>query len=705
MSLGVLWAILNRHRWFMAVWVLLIVGISAFFIFNLQPRYRATALVTLDTRPIRFAEVSAPVSQLSAPMDASLVRTEVELLGSDSIARQVVGDLHLVDSPEFRSSPSLFEQAMIAIGLRPSESDAPPKPEEIFERTVATYRGRLGVFTDGRSYVISVSFEASDRQLAARIANRHVEAYIRRQREMKDQALANATSWLDREVASLSERVRQWTQAIQTYREDHRLFNVDAARGSNSVAQQQLAEALVELTRARADLVARQARLQQARDPARSMSIPEIVTSPVIARMREQELTARQRLAEVAGMSGPNHPFAVPLREEIAETRRQIDAERTAILRSIASEATIAQTREAELSQLVSNLESRLAQSERDSAGLRDLEREASATRSLYESLLARQKQVATQVGIQQADAQLSSRAVPPQLPSFPNKKLFLAVSFIVAAGTGSVLSLLLDGRRKGFGTIEETEAAIGLPVLAALPRSPRGPLALANQVAYEPGSLAAEAVQRLRSMLAMRQGGLPAVLSVTSALPGEGKTSVALALGRSLASSGFRVLLIEADLRQGKLAATLFRHRIKFGTSDVLTDRVGLEQAVQLDPVSSLHILAAKGDAVVPQDLLTPARLQPVLSAARARYDHVILETAPFNAVADAIIVGRSVDETLLVVRAETTPAAAVTSLIRSFRGAHLPIAGLVLNAADPRHAGLIGYPRQVPRLSHSRT
>jgi capsular exopolysaccharide synthesis family protein len=704
MSLGALWSVLWRHRWFMAMWMLLLVAVSAVFIFSLQPRYRATALVTLDTRQIRFAEVSTPVSQLSTPMDSSYVRTEVEVLASDSIARQVVTELNLAENEEFASEPSLMHRAMAALGLRQADSDEPPSPEQLIHRTVAAYRSRLTVFSDARSYVITVSFDAADRDFAAFIANRHVETYIARQRATKDQALASATSWLDREVAALSERVRQWEQAVQAYRESHGLFMIDSGRGANSVAQQQLAEALVELTRARADLAIKQARLQQARDPSRSSSIPEIVGSTVIARMREQEMSARQRLAELAGMSGPNHPFAVPLREQIAESRRQIEAERTAILGSIAAEAAIAQTREAELRQIISRLEERLAESERDAAGLRDIEREAAATRSLYESLLARQKQVATQVGIQQADAQLSSRAVPPLVPTFPNKKLFLAVAIVVSGVSGGVLSLLLDQRRKGFGTIEETEMEMGLPVLAALPRAPRGPLALAGQVVSDPRSLAAEAVHRLRSMLGTRQGGMPAVLSVTSALPGEGKTSVALALGRSLAGSGFRVLLIDADLRQGRLAQVLFRQQPEFSTSDVLEGEVPLALAVVRDPASSLRILAAKGDAVAPQDLLVPARLEPLIAEARMKYDHIIIDTAPFSAVADAMVVGRVADETLLVLRAETTPASAAASLIKAFRTARLPLAGLVLNAADPRNAGLIGYPRTVLKISQSR-
>lgn len=701
MSAGLLAQVLWRHRWFMAAWILVVCGLSAAWILQLVPQYRATALVTLDTRQISFADVSAPVSQLRTQMDASFVRTEVEILASDAIAREVVADLGLDRSAEFLPPPSPVQVLVSRLGLA-GRREA-PSAGEAMEQTVAAYRRRLTVFSDGRSYVISLFFEAPDRELAARVVNRHAEIYIARQRQAKDQALAAATSWLDREVATLSERVRGWEQRIQAFREDHRLFTVQGAGGGGSPAQQQLGEALGELTRARADLATKNARLQQAREAARGAGVPEIVNSPTLARMREQEAVARQRLAELAGMSGAGNPAAAPMREELAETRRQIEAERALILRSIVAEAAIAETRATEIARLVSGLEERLATAERDKATLQGIEREAAATRLLYESLLTRQKQVATQVGVQQADAQLSSPAVPPLIAAFPNKKLFLAVSLVGAGASAAVIALALDRRRRGFESVEATEAGLGLPVLAALPRTGRRPLSLADDVANRPASLAAEAVHRLRSMLATREQGIARVMAVTSALPGEGKTSVALALARSLAISGFRVLLVEADLRRTTLGPLLGRREDGVGAAAVLSGRVALLDAVNDDPLTSVRVLTAEGGIARPQDLLAARCLQPVLAEALVHFDHVIIDTPPVSAVADALVVGRLVEETIFVARAEVTPAAAIGTAVRALRAARLPIAGFVLNASDPRRAGLIAYPGQARRLSRT--
>ena len=712
MSIGMVLQSIWRHRFFMLVWLALVVGLSSLVIFNLQASYRSTALVALDTRQIRFTEVSATLANPSAPMDSNVVRTEVEILNSDAVAREVVKDLDLVNDPEFLPQPSLLTRItsripFLATILPAAEEEKPVDADTRLAQVVNAYRNRLTVFNDGRSYVISVSFEASTPADAARIANRHAEVYIARQRAVKDQALASATSWLDREVATLSDRLSQSERAIQAYRERNGLLSLGGGAGSGSragstLAQQQLADVAAQLAQARADLASREARLRQSRDPSTAGSVTEVVNSDALSRLRDAEVQARARLAEVAGQAGANHPTAQPLRAQIAEIQRMIGTEQARIQRSLANEATIARTRVAELTQTVQNLQSQLATSERSGAELMGLEREASATRALYESLLSRQKQVATQVGIQQADAILTSRATPALFPAFPNKKMFLGVAILVAVATGAMVALLLDRRRKGFETVEETEAEIGVPVLAALPRPARRNMTLANEVADHPRSIGAEAVRTLRSMLATREGGIPPVLAVTSSLPAEGKTSVALSLARSLASSGFQVLLIEADFRRGNLARTLFKKPVDVGAIAVLEQRVSLVQATREDPSSPLHVLASEGTNATPQDLLEPSRLRPLIVAARSTYDYVIVDTPPVAAVSDALLIGRSVDETLLVVRAGSTPSAAVAATVKAFRTARLPIAGFVLNATDPKRTGPTGYPSTQLSLSY---
>ena len=715
-TLSDLMRIVWRYRWPAAALTGVVFLLSLLLVLQLNPRYRATALVAIDTRQIQFSDVSAVVSAPVNAADPMISRSEVSILESEELTRAVVRDLGLDTLDEFAPrKPLLADLRNTVADLLGWQERAPASDvqDPRFEAAVEAYRKALTVFNDGRSFVIAVSFQSRDRALAARVANRHAEIYIERQRAAKDRALLSATQWLGREVDGLSQRLRAAEAAVQLYREENRLFSA----GGTSLIQQQLTEANAELARVRSDLMLREARLRRAMiNPAEAIASTEVVASDALSRLRDQELVARRRLAELeatldrgrlsARIEDRNNPGLAQLRAGLAAIQGLIAEETGKIVRSLSSEAEIARLREVDARTSLAHIETLAASEARSEAGARDLEREAVALRSLYESLLARQKQVATQVGIQQPDAQIASRAAEPFNAAFPNRPLFLLVALGVAMMLGTALALLLNRRRTGVETIDELEAATGTGAIAWLPRlkgrtARRTPLALAAQAASEPRSLAAEAVRTLRTALAARGGGTPRVLAVTSSLPGEGKTSVSLALARSLAASGLHVLLVDADLRRGALARSLWGRDVDRGTVAVLAGRAQLAEVAKSDPVNpALQVLAAEpgGGPVdqaigAPADLLEAGRLQNLLRTARGAYDAVVVDTPPLGRVADALLIGRAVDTTLVVVRAENTPMQAVTTTLRALAEAGVAVAGLALNAADPRRGGREAY------------
>ncbi|MDX1542042.1 MAG: polysaccharide biosynthesis tyrosine autokinase, partial [Geminicoccaceae bacterium] len=526
----------------------------------------------------------------------------------------------------------------------------------------------------------------------ATIANRHASTYLELQRESKRSSLAEAMDWLDREVDELASRVREAEAAVQAYREENKLF-----ASSTPVVQQQLAEISAQLALARAGLVEREARLRQAREAVDGSVAAEILQSDTITGLRQQELEASRRLADARGDMGERHPTIIKLRSELADVRQMIDREEEKIVQSLVGEAEIARQREADLARSVARFESELAESERAGAELRDLERQADAVRSLYESLLGQQEEVATQIGIPQADAKLVSPATAPRSPSYPRRDLLFAIALIAAGVSGGGLALALDRRRSGFESIGEVEAATGLRRVVAVPgvRQPfkRASMALPHRVAVEPRSAAAEAVRTLRATLAMQGNRITNLLAVTSSLPGEGKTSVALSLGRSLALSGASVLLIEADLRRHRLARYSRGIHARPGIVRVLEDDLPIEDAVVKDRATSLDLLPAEGGARSPQDLLGPDRFGRLIREAAAIYDYVIVDTPPIGAVSDALLIGRLVSAMLLVVRAGSTTRATVQGTIRTMADLGLPLAGIVLNAASPRRSSAYRY------------
>ncbi|MCO6418403.1 polysaccharide biosynthesis tyrosine autokinase [Siccirubricoccus sp. KC 17139] len=704
-------AALRRSRLLLLAWVLVTFGLAAAAILQLSPRYRASALVLLDMRELNLGDVRGPLIGPTASLDSTIVRSQVELLGSEELARRVVADLGLVDNPEFRPRVSrkemllnhgldLLRRAEDALRL-PAEwrllpPAPPPTPTSLAERTayaVDLYRNNLSVFNDGRSFAITVGFQSADPELAARIANRHVALYVEEQRRAKREALSVAGTWLTEEVEEQAGRLREAERALQEYRERNNLF---APRGVSIVAQE-LSEVNNQLAAARADLAAKEARLRSAQTARLQSgggdSELAVISSDTISRLREAEATARRRASEAASRLGSRHPEVLATRAEVAEVQSKIAEEVQKIMRVQASEAAIARVRVQELQRSVAQLEQRMAENERAETGARDLERVATATRTLYENLLVRQKQFAAQEGIQRADARMISPAGVPLRPSFPNVPLFLAAAFLASAGSGVGVALLRERLRSRITSLEEAAELVGAPALGTLPRSPlRSPMH--RRVVERPKSAIAEAMRTLRSALALQQRNLEILapgartLALTSALPGEGKTTIALSMARSMAVSGLSVLLIDADLRKPKVARLIWgRPPSEPGLAAAIEHELPLDAVVLTDHATPLKVIHASDRAPIapPQDVLAAPGMRRLLNEARQAFDYVIIDTPPAALVTDAAVVGGQVEGVMLISRWNRTPVAALRAAARNLATAQVKLLGVVLNDADP--------------------
>lgn len=703
---------LRRSRGWVLLWIVGGFTLACAGIFSLEPRYRATALIMLDNRELNLGAGGAVLSNPLVTIDSSIARGEVEVLGSESLARRVVADMGLAELHDAARKPSLVARLMAGLGdalewleertglptagLIPAGQPTVPEQSEAARVTSAidAYRRNLSVYNDGRSYVITVSMQSTDPELAARLVNLHAEVYIENQLRTKNDALLTASTLLGREVEALAERLREAERAVQSYREQKGLF---APRGV-TVSAQQLADVNGQLALARADVAQKEARMRSAqaatqRGGGDSASESEVTSSQTIIRLQEQESAARQREADLAASLSERHPRLLAARASVLGIQRKIAEEVQKTTRSLASDAGIAREREAQLQRSVVQLEQRMTETERSESGARDLERVAAATRSLYETLLARQKQLATQEGSQRADARLVSPATPPSTPSYPNKSLFLAVALMATVGSGVGLAVLRDRLRPLVASLEEAASFTGLRGLGVIPHTPRRS-PMHRRVIERPKSAVAEAVRALRGVLIVsgarpgRPAG-PRVLAVTSALPSEGKTTVAVSLARSMASSGLSVLLIDADLRHPTVAHLIWnRTTIDRGLATAVSERLALDEVVQSDERSSLRVLPAENPPglAAPQDLLGSESMADLIQLALETYDCIVIDTPPIGVVTDAATVATMSDAVIMVTRWQKTPVAALRSSVALLRAARAPLAGVVLNDADPR-------------------
>jgi capsular exopolysaccharide synthesis family protein len=519
--------------------------------------------------------------------------------------------------------------------------------------------------------------------------------------EVKFEATQRANDWLNTRVSDLRENVRVAEQAAQAYREQNQLIQTQAG---GSVSEQQLAQLNNQLIEARTELARAEARVSQVRaigdQEELANSLLEVLSSPLIQRLKEQQAEVQRRRAELATRYGPKHPRMINIEAELTDVADKIETEIGRVVAGIRSEAEIAAIRVEALEKNLSALKKENFEASRAQVQLRELEREAQASRVLLETFLARFKETTSQEGLQQADARIISRADVPTIPSFPKKKLSLLLVIFASASIGVGLVFLLEALDNGYRNFDQLRQDLKLRGLGMIPLVGRSKLKNQRPEEYltsKPTSSFAEAHRNIHASLMFSglENKEKKVLTITSSVPGEGKSTASLCMGQILGRTGLKVLIVEADLRRPVLRHRLSIDSRKYASlNDVLEPvddtQAGLE--IYTDPTSGVQFLwGDKHDD--PQRLFTSEKFTQFVRDARDRYDLVLIDTPPVMAVSDVMVISRQTDALLFVVQWEKTARTIVKSAVEQLRHTSTSIAGVVLTQVDvQRHQGY-GY------------
>lgn len=707
---GVLW----RGKYLIAFVILLLLVPTILYLQQVTPLYTAAAEVLIEASETGDTLLDRTNPYRPRLNEASVI-TESEVLTSTPLAQRVIDKLGLDRDPEYNlklRKPTAFGEFMrTATSLewlpeewRPAQEAAVPLSLDAQEkmdraRIIQRFLSRVDVRASRRSYVITVAVTAENREKAARIANTLAELYILDRLEAGFEETRRVTGWLSERLEGLRRDVAVAEAAVEQYRAANNLRRGSERAGT--INEQQLTEINSRLVIARADLAQKQARLDQVRNLIRQRGNVEtsidVLQAPLIQRLREQEVALVREMSDAAKTFGERHPRLIALRGDLTELRSKIALEVEKISASIANEVEVAAAG-------VRTLERELGSLRRvnDSAGeaeirLRELERDAETSRELYQSFLGRFKRDSEQERIQRANARLLSPAEIPTVPSAPRKRLIAIVMLMIGTALGVALVFLLDHLDNAVRSTHEAEDITGLPVFAAVPAARRrgGPAEL--QVLKRPRSGLADAFRTLRTALTLSGAPEDKVIMVTSSVPEEGKSFVALSLARLCKRADGRVLLIDGDLHRPRLHKAVDVDGAR-GMMQLLDGSATLDQVLQKDTVGEIDFLPAgrivgdrKGAEAVAD--LTPEALERVMDLLRDRYDRIILDTPPVLAVADTRILAGVADRVLYLVRWNSTPRDAVRTGVRLLRDARAKLGGLVLSRVDTRRHARYGY------------
>ncbi len=680
-------AALWRHRLLFLTCFVLSFGAAAAIVLSLQPRYESEALLLIDPRETHITALQSVQDAPGGMSDLNFVHSEMQILDSDQFARQVVTDLHLQSNPEFSAKTSFLSGRLAALGHWLGIEQAPSAPknnEQLINEAVRNYKDRFSSFNDGKSFIISAAFSASEPRLAQQILATHIALYLASQKAGKQQLIRKAEAWFSGELSQLSDKLLRAEAQQQAFRGSNHLLR----SGGETISGRQLADVTSQLAVARSDLARKEARYNELRGLAGNSNAAStdstVLSSTLIQQLREREALAAQQVAELSQRLGSQSPQLLAAKASLNDVRQSIAREIGRMATSAANDLAIAKANAQQLERSVGSLEQQLGTTSQAELSATQLERSTDTDRRLYDDLLARSKQIAIQREMQEPDAKIASEASLPLTPAFPRRGVLLAIAFSGAIVLSAAVALLADKlRRSPSLSLEEIETACGVSGLAVLPRVKLSRRRL--QVALAPLSYLAAALQSLRNSIAYHSNDrLPKVIVFTSALPRDGKTTVALLFAKSLALTGRNVLLIDADLRRPGLSRLLQlpgREDIP-GTPGKARNLV---ESVLTDRELGFDLLAgdrAWGDS---GSLLSQETVRDLLNEARGLYDNVIIDTPPIAAVDDALPFASLADATVFVVRWGHTPHQVIRAALRRLRLAGANVAGAVLNATDP--------------------
>ncbi|WP_207482580.1 GumC family protein [Arenibaculum pallidiluteum] len=679
--------LLARRKLIVLGSVLIAVACASLVVLTTPTRYRAEAVLALNVRNIQISPTANIISTL--PQEEPVIRTEIDLISSRLMAERVADRLKLDEAvaselwPErpWWSSPEGLLGAAFRWGWAPAGSDgaAADARREIVDRLMSG----LKVSNDGRSYTIYVAFTAYDPDFAAKAANTYAQAYLDQQVEFQTSGIQSASEWLGSKLETMRIELERSELAVETFRHEAGLSEV----AETTPMMLRINALNSEIVLARSARAAAEARLQTALELARSDGtidgFAEVLASPAIQSLRRDEMETTRSLLQLEQLDAMKGPQAAALAAQKAGIQRQILTEIQRVLSSLASEVEVAKRKELELMEALGEMEATVAQSRRAAIHLNQLQRDANANSTLYESFLTRYKQTIEQDGLATPEARLISAATPPKRPDSSRLPLLgLALLGGIGGGIyGATVRDRLDRRVLQGGVLE---ARTGTRVVAVVPRVGRSDSGgLAGQPSVAPGSPCSVAVRRVAAVLdRLLDTQEPAVLMIASANPGEGRTSFCTALARSAALLGRQVVVVDADLKRPGIGAA-FGIGAGPALNDVLAGNAKWPDAVRTDPLSPAHVIAARPHAGDAGPLLASARFGVLVAALREEYDLVIIDTPAILGSPDAGPVGGVANAALLVVRWGVTAIDDVALALHHLGLGETAVAGIVLNAA----------------------
>lgn len=710
-----------RRRYILILILVLLGGVAGpIFLMVRPPTYTTYAKILIGAPQPAFVQQNVDLSAptviatealfTEAPFDQTQMETQFQILLSSAILAPIVKKLKLADDPEFSSPPGGLIRRVLQVLFNSSS----PQPElDATDRAIAALASRLTVNRVGWSLLIEIGANSRNAEKSAQIANAVAMAYIDYQQDVKRQANRTASTWLQERVRQLREQTTAAQRAVVEFKQQNAIISA----GGERLDKQNLVDLNKQITESRnntSEVLARLTRLESIirtwnpNTTAVDGAISEELANPILSSLRQQYLDLSRREVEFATKYGPDHGAVVNLRNRLHDLRTSTFEELQRIAETLKSDYAIAKQREADIEKRLNQVVSETQRANNAEVTLSELESEAASYHSLYDSYSKRYA-AADQQDAYPAETRLITSASALTTRVKPRPILVYGLSLMFGLGLGICVGLLQDLIDRVFRTASQVRSALQIPCIAIVPllktswRRRRKPPAKASgertitrdesvfwRVVDSHSPCFAESIRSIKLASQYYGEGPNKVIGFTSALPNEGKSTIAAAVAQVMAKAGARVIMVDCDLRAPTLSSTLAPSAV-VGVADVISGASALEDTVWSDPATNLFFLPTiKTAPLFSSEMLGSEPTKRLIDTLRATFDFVIIDLPPLVPIVDARAAAHLVDCMILVIEWGRTKIEVVRHALDAAPELQETIVGAVLNKTDMDHLAL---------------
>jgi polysaccharide biosynthesis transport protein len=727
------WKMLLKRRRLVVLMLLAALGIGVFITVITTPLYTASVTLKIDqgTPAQGFGEMAA---------GDDYYQTQVALLKSRALAAKVITALRLESNPKFvvvrtpieqlsRRARGFLNSAITYVsdfisdlsGVAPTPEGPPSSSTDfalgVHPRFIGLYQRLFEVQPVPKTSLVRVMFTTADPRLSQELAAAHANTFIRMNLETRFELTKEAREFLEKKLSESKVKAVASEQALQRFRQKHGVVSLE---GNQNIVIERMVDLNKRLTESRARRIELESLLQTTK--GRNVDyLSEVIDNSLILQLKGRLEGLEAEQARLATIFKPDHPRLAELNQQIRQARRRLNLEISNVVRGIESDYNAARAREAAL-QAEADSQQQAALDLKDlGVQYAILQGELNTNHAVLESISKRINETSIASDSPISNIQIVEPAERPLLPSYPQALRNLLLATALGLVLGVSLALLREHMDSTMRTPEDVWRAVAVPTLGVVPhlkslarleyrfnRLPKGsplrrlthrwssgglagPSALT--VSHHPLSLLAESYRVIRTVLFLGQAERPPqVILLTSAQPGEGKTTITLNLAITIAQSGRTVIVVDADLRRGNCHLPLGMQN-RYGLTQVLADSLPLEEGVQSTAVPGFSLLSRGSIPPNPTDLLGSSKMKEVLAALRERFDFVLIDTPPALAISDTAVLSVLCDGIVLVLRNQSTTTDSAQHVIERLQAVGARILGAVLNGIDIRDPNYADY------------